>query len=373
MARDWRAKWDFETPKQQVAAVLTSSLHDLQSAAAATPQNEEILLLAGIVAHFAYNVDVDDTDDVAVESFNKAQKLAPTDYRARWFLGIHQCQTRETQAGMEQMLAVEAQTPWKELPLDFWDDYIGCSDLTLMPAHTLRALDRAMQVGGSSSQYSSLVDRTRKRYILTDSETHYDLRKAWRGANENDSTRFTSELCGVEFSVPGKFRVGLSDVEKGVCTIQFETGPYPSKSGTSTPTLLVLTRVAKPQEMLEDFVRSILKARYPLARAIAAPSCLASRCLAFDIVDKDMYQSEGGGHLLVAAFAEEAPDFPGLLFERPSELPKGKPGLTYYHPEERLHRLPGTLYSIVLLDSNASIFEKAAADFSYLVRSIRLD
>jgi hypothetical protein len=125
--------------------------------------------------------------------------------------------------------------------------------------------------------------------------------------------------------------------------------------------------------MLEDFVRSILKVRYPLARAIAVPTCPADRCLAFDVLDKSMYHSEGGGHLLVAAFAEEAPDFPGLLFERPSEPPKGKPGTTYYHPVERLHRLPGTLYSIVLLDCNAAIFEKAAADFSSLVRSIRLD
>lgn len=375
MVHDWRAQWGFPTPKAEVAALLTSSLHDLQSAEAAAPQNEEIFLFAGLVAHFAYNVDADGTYEVAVQDLEKAGKLAPGDYRAGWFLGIHQCQSNEAKAGMERMLAVEEHTPWKDLPMDFWDDYIACSDVTLMPAHTLRALHRAVDVGGPASKYSSWVETTGKRYILTDSETNYDVRKAWRAANEKDGTRFTSELCGLEFSVPGKFKVGLSDVAKGVCTIQFETGPYPSKSGSSTPTLLVLTRGAKPQEKLGDFVQSILKARYPLARATAVPSCPADSCLSFDIVDRSMYQSEGGGHLLVAAFAEQAPDFPGLLFERPSEPPKGQAGgeVTYYHPVERLHRLPGTLYSIVLLDSNASIFERAEADFSALVRSLRLD
>jgi hypothetical protein len=88
-----------------------------------------------------------------------------------------------------------------------------------------------------------------------------------------------------------------------------------------------------------------------------------------------MYQSEGGGHLLVVGFAEQPPDFPGLLFEKPDAPPKANSGdkVTSYRPTEKLHRLPGILYTVVELDSNASIFEKAAADFQYLLKSIQLD
>ena len=78
---------------------------------------------------------------------------------------------------------------------------------------------------------------------------------------------------------------------------------------------------------------------------------------------------------LLVAFASQPPEFPGLLFEKPEVPPKAQAGekVTYYHPNEKLRRLPGTLYSIVLLDSNGSIFEKAKDDFAYLLKSIRLD
>jgi hypothetical protein len=126
---------------------------------------------------------------------------------------------------------------------------------------------------------------------------------------------------------------------------------------------------------LTTFVRTFLKTRYALAKPTTAPSCPSDRCLAFEIIDKDVYQSEGGGHFLVVAFEGQAPDFPGLLFETPDEPPKGKSGdkVTYYHPIEKLHRLPGNLYSIVLLDSNDSIFGKAKGDFEYLLGSMQID
>ncbi len=375
MVRNWSPRWSFDTPKKQVASLLTSSLRDLESAGTAAPQNEELLLLTGIVAHFAYNVDVEETYNVAVQSFNKAKTIAPADYRADWFLALHQCQSNEARAGMELMLGVEERIPWKELPVDYWDDYISCSTNTLMPAHTLRALDHAMHLGESSSNYGSLAEIAHNQYKSTDAETSYPARDAWRAAQEKEDVRFTSEICGMEFSAHGDWRMKIGDVAGGVCTTQIETGPYPGKSGASTPTLLVRTRMARPEETLDGFVRSMLKGRYALARATAVSYCPADRCLAFDIVDRSVYESEGGGHFLAVAFSGQAPDFPGLLFERPQGPPKGKAGgaVTYYRPEQKLHRLPGSLYSVVLLDSNASIFAKASADFEYLLRSIRLD
>jgi len=108
----------------------------------------------------------------------------------------------------------------------------------------------------------------------------------------------------------------IRDVTKGTCTSVIETGPYPSKTGQSTPSILLLSRPPKPQEQLGDFVQLFLKDRQS-AHPITAPSCPSDKCLAFEIVTNAMYQSEGGGHLLVVAFADQAPEFPGLLFESP--------------------------------------------------------
>jgi len=48
--RDWSDKWRYETPKEQVASLLKASLDELQKALAAAPNNEELLLLTGLVA-----------------------------------------------------------------------------------------------------------------------------------------------------------------------------------------------------------------------------------------------------------------------------------------------------------------------------------
>src|SRR5258708_22029490 len=68
MAHRWSPKWTYNTPKDQVVAQLTSGLNDLRSAETAAPGNEELLLLTGLVAHLAYNLDVEETWDVAVQS-----------------------------------------------------------------------------------------------------------------------------------------------------------------------------------------------------------------------------------------------------------------------------------------------------------------
>jgi len=375
MTRYWSSNWTYDTPKKQVASLLRTSLNDLRQAIGPAPQNEELLLLTGLAAHFAYNMDVEDTYEVAVQSFEKAGKLAPTDYRPDWFLAAHRCQSTQVATGMQLLLTIEARVTWQQLPVDFWDDYINCSTISVMPAHTLRAVDHAVHLGGDAGSYRSAVDIAHRRYKISSADATYGAREAWQAAEVQGEVRFTSNLCGIGFSARGSWRMDIRDVSGGTCISTMETGPYPSRSGTSTPTLLILTRPAKPGETLEEFTLSFLK-KYPEARSSSPSSCPSEKCLGFEVVTDSTYSSEGGGHFLVAAFASEPPEFPGLLLERPEALPMAASRgdeVKYYHPNERLQRLPGTLYTVVELDANGDIFTKASADFEYLLRSIQLD
>ena len=280
MARNWNADWHFDTPKQQVASILISSLQDLQSAEAGSPKNSELFLLSGLVAHFAYNVDVEDAYKTAVESLQRAHGIAPNDYRSEWFLGMHHCQADEIEKGMEQMLSVESQVPWQQLPEDFWDDYTTCATLALMPAHNLRAADHAVALGASLTKYDSVVDMANKRYRLTDTETSYAAHDVWQGTKQTGEVQFRSQLCGLGFSAHRDWHVDVRDVAKGTCIVSMETGPYASREGHSTPTLLLLTQCAKPQETLDDFVSSFVN-KYPSARQIQTTSCPTEKCVAF--------------------------------------------------------------------------------------------
>lgn len=374
LARNWNPNWASDTPKEQVVSILTSSLDDLRSVETVAPENAELFLLTGLVAHLAYNVDVEKAYQTAVQSLEQAHKLAPGDYRPEWFLGIHHCQSDEIKGGMEQLLAVENQIPWQQLPVDFWDDYINCSTISIMPAHTLRAVARAVHLGTPPSRYSSLVDIANKRYKSTDAGTTYLAHDAWQATKGEGDVQFTSQLCGMGFSAHSNWHMDMRDVAKGTCIAMIEAEPYPSKSGHSSPTLLVLTRTAKPQETLDDFVGTFVK-EYPTARQVTPPCCPSDKCVGYEVVTSAMYQSEGGGHFLVVGFAGRPTDFPGLLFEKPDAPPKTESGdkPAYYHPTEKLRRFTGVLYTIVELDSNDSIFEKAATDFRYLLKSIQLD
>jgi hypothetical protein len=260
------------------------------------------------------------------------------------------------------------------LPVDFWDDYINCSTMSLMPAHTLRAIDHAVHLSEDSSHYQSATEMARNRYKATDADSTYSARDAWQATQREGDVLFASQLCGVGFSAHNDWHLTIGDVAKGVCTSTIETAPYPSRSGKATPTILILSRTAKPEQSLDDFALSFMK-KYSSVRPFTAPSCPSDKCVAYEVLTDAMYQSEGGAHLLVVGFSEEPPDFPGLLFEQPDAPPKAESGgkVTYFHPIQRLHRLPGTLYTIVVLDSNASIFEKAAQDFQYVLKSIQLD
>lgn len=313
LARNWSPNWNFDTPKEQVVSVLTTSLADLRSAEAGSPENSELLLLTGLVAHFAHNLDVEDAYQTAVQSLEHAHKIARGDYRSEWFLGIHRCRSDEIKEGMEQLLSVENQVPWQKLPVDFWDDYITCSTLSLMPAHTLRAIDHAAHLGASPSHYGSIVDIANKRYRLSDAETTYPAHDAWQAIEERGVVEFNSQLCGLGFSAHTDWHMNVRDVSKGTCIVTIESGPYASKRGQSTPTLLLLTRGAKAQETLDDFVHSFVS-KYPLARQIETTSCPIEKCVAFEIVTNAMYQAEGGGHFLVVGFANQPSEFPGLLF-----------------------------------------------------------
>lgn len=85
MTKEWHDVWRFPTPKEKVALLLEKSLNELRRAAVAEGSNAELWLLSGLVAHYAYNVDVEGSYELAMKSFDVAKKLAPDDYRSSWF------------------------------------------------------------------------------------------------------------------------------------------------------------------------------------------------------------------------------------------------------------------------------------------------
>ncbi len=103
--------------------------------------------------------------------------------------------------------------------------------------------------------------------------------------------------------------------------------------------------------------------------------CPSDRCIALKGVQPGMYGKDGDGHGRVIAFERNQPDFPGLLFEAPWELPKsdGGEGLKTFRPDQEKTRIPGKLYYLVVLDTAASIEEPAMRELDSFLNSISVE
>lgn len=374
MVDAWTQKWSYDTPKASVVSLLTSSLAALQSAALSAPSNEELQLLIGLTARYAYNVDVESAYQVAVDAFTKAQKLAPDDYRPPWFLGIHQCQANVTEAGMNEMLAVEEHFPWQTLPIDFWDDYIFCAAVSSMPAHELRAADYLEQLHAPpSASLASILDAARKRFENLDISSKIKGDDLWETEKSDGKFVITNFAFGLSFLMPADWGVRFPDMENGICYVQMQTEADHGKTGDVYPNIMIISRLAKPQETLKDFAKQFLSPMQ--ATPITVADCPAGSCSAFEAVKRGMYGAEGDGYASVRVFQREAPMYPGLLLERPAGPPTPQTGnqTTYYRPNQRFRRLTGKLYYLVLLDSASSVLPQAKKDFDEFLRNLKIE
>ena len=306
---------------------------------------------------------------------NNLEALAPHDYRAAWFLGIHQCQSNDTIGGMQHLLDVEAAN--QKLPGDFWQDYANCASVTFMPAHAVRAYDLADAANGGPVD-AQLEQIARNRIKASSNTGVYTDRQAWSEIETGKKVRFASTLCGISFESPADDAVNMgSKIENGSCYAGVETARYKSRTQPVSATIALHSEAATPGQTLASFARNYLdKPDFASTKTTAGLPCPAKECLAYELITDKVYYLQGGAHILLLFFASEPPRYPGLKLERPIALPKPDPkssGPAFYRPEETLQRLPGTRYFVIILDANQDIYKSSRADFDTLLQTIVVD
>jgi tetratricopeptide (TPR) repeat protein len=370
-ARTFEARWRFPVPKDQVTSRFLLALHSLENAQKQNPSNKELQLLTGLVAHLAYNLDIQEAYEPAMKLL---QAQANEDFRADWFLGIHKCQSNNPVGGMQQLLRVE--TSSTSLPGVFWQDYANCAGVTNMPVHAVRAYDKAREIPDELPIDEQLEQIARNRITSGNATATYPAKQVWYAEQTNDHVRFTSNICGESFTTKPTSRINIADVSSGSCTVTIETDQYPNRHGSSSASLLLLTQTAKPGESLEAFSQRLLSnPRYAEKTPLTGIQCPVASCLSFEIVTNKLYSKEGGAHLLGVFFQSEPPTYPGLRFEVPQPLPKPQKSAepVFLRPDDAIQRFSGTLYTFMALDANQDIYARARADFDDLISSLVVD
>jgi hypothetical protein len=371
-ARTYEATWRFPVPKSEVESRFRINLLALEDAQKRAPLNSELQLFTGLVAHLAYNLDIEEAYEPAMKLL---QAQSASDYRAAWFLGMHKCQSNDVVGGMKNLLSVEAHTP--SLPRAFWQDYAICATTANMPVHAVRAYDNARHLPDGPPIDEPLEQVARNRINPSSLSATYPAKQVWYAESTTDNVRFTSYVCGESFTTKNSSPIDISDVTKGSCSVVITSDAYPNRHGSSTASLLVLTQPAKPDESLDAFAQRLLSnPRYANKVRISGVPCPVASCLSFEIITNKLYASEGGAHLLAVVFQSEQPAYPGLRYESPQPLPKtpdasGQP--TFFRPPDIPQRFPGTLYTFVALDSNQDIYSHSRVDFDKLMNSFMVD
>jgi hypothetical protein len=371
----WTIKWQYPIAKDDVATRLGKDLGFLAIALKSHPDNSELLLLTGLVARYAYNLDVDGSYDITLKVLDEAQKLAPADIRAPWFRATLLCQTMKQKAGADEFLSIEASHAWEQLSAAFWDDYIACASVTSMPAHILRAADHLEKLHAPELYLRTFLTGTaHKRFDAFDPKKEYEPKEMWKVANAGETPDFTSTTCGVRLRAHGNWEVSqIGQAKGGGCIAYFSTGPYKGTIRNLQPSVLLLVKQPEMNETLQDFAAKFSKKG--VFEPFRPSHCPASSCIAMKGVQPGMYQKDGDGHGRIVVFERDEPVFPGLIFESPLEIPKSEGGeeVMYYRPNQIQQRIPGKLYYLVLLDTAASIEEPAMKDFDFFLENLTVE
>jgi hypothetical protein len=370
-SHSWTQPWRFPIAKENVATRLGKDLAFLNLALKNHSDNAELLLVTGLVARYAYNLDVGGSHEIAINVLEQAQKLAPSDVRATWFRATLHCQTNELEAGADEFLAIESSHAWEQLPAAFWNDYLECAAVTNMPAHLLRAVDHLEKMHAPSTEIRDAVtDATRKRYDAFDPKRDYQPKTVWESANVGENTAFTSTSCGMRLRARGDWTINHLGLNGEGCVAYFSTGPYKATADDLNPSVLLVVKRPEGNETLQDFEKRFTKKG--AFEPFTPVRCPAAACIAMKGVQPGMYKKDGDGHGRIVVFERNQPDFPGLIFETPKGPPtsKGAEGAKAYHPGQIHQRIPGKLYYLVLLDTAASIEEPAMKDFDFFLDNL---
>ena len=367
----WSMKWRYVIPKDEVAARLSKDLAFLNASLKEHPRNVELLLLAGLVAHYAYNVDVPETYGTTLEVLKEATALAPSDMRGSWFHASFVCQTNEPGPGANEFLSIEAGHTWDQLSIGFWRNYMECMHVVSMPMHVLRAGKYFERLHAPDSDMTKfLVDVDTKRFDEVDLAKNYDAGDAWIGRNAGSDVEYISNVCGLGIRVHADWKLDHLYLAKGDCSIQFNMDP----PGETSSDLTIFVERPRKDESLQDFLLKYgMKGYRPVPDSISL--CPVANCISEKIVPEDGLAKPDEYELHVILFERNAPEFPGLVLEEPSPPNlKGSPeGPNLFHPDQILRRAPGKLYYAIYLNFKPSNESVARKDFEFLLLNMRVD
>jgi hypothetical protein len=359
----WVHNWAYPVPKDVAVKNLTSLYDHLEKL---DNKNLEDDLLAGDVAHFLYNMELDTYYEKAVDNYNKAMRLSPNDYRVYWFLGNHYALSNNPIKAI-QNYATSLKLSTGDPGGYFWFDYAFATFTAGMPSTSRYAIEHSVKDFGKADKMSSLfIEQLKKASKVPVADTTIAIKDMW-SVTGRDQKRIVlvNRVAGIRVAIDSTWVFQPTDYTKNGEGIPIQPPTIISKKNNEPIgySILVLAKIPQPNQSLSDFI-----AIFTQKNDVIKPVKLTDRyknSIAYDIVDTTIYKNIGGGHMYMIAIERDEPAYPGMALEQAdNSLSKGEVGkVNYYNVRQKFTRLKGKLYYLVLLDSCEYIHDESLAVF----------
>lgn len=375
MVEKWTPTWSYNVPKEDIEKKLIAYYQELDNYASQYPDNLELVLFKGIVAHYAYNLDLKEYYHLAVNSFQQAAAIDPTDYRVNWYWGVHLVKSNVIKEGMDKLLLVINTENHSKLSFSFWEDFVYCSLIASMPSHVLLGVERAKQTKTKKSKeiINLLAQYAKGQLKKPPQDQPLEPEEIWTGFQDTDTIKYRNRMFGFSLQVPAGWLTRTTGYQNNSAAIFIKPPTKNGLAGSVSSTILCLVHQAQPGESITDFTSKILDPRYSFEKV--QPNFDWDGVEAYQGKADDLYPNEGGASNYLLAFSRKAPAQPGILLEFPVAINKSdaETGVSYYQSQAEYYRLPGEIYYLLVLDTTESVFQESKEEFDLIVRNLLVE
>jgi tetratricopeptide (TPR) repeat protein len=157
--------WAHSLSKQDLTDRLIKLSTDLE-AFDETIENQDLLLLKGLICYYLFNLDQQGHYDKAVEYWERIDSYSSPDYRYKWFSGILYATSIKPIEAIDQFEYVESRVPEEKLHPFFWEDYAYASFLAFMPGRAIDCFDKFSQYEGVNLENNSLYRSLKESFVV---------------------------------------------------------------------------------------------------------------------------------------------------------------------------------------------------------------
>ena len=327
------------------------------------PENQEYLLLKGIVASYLYNLDATEYYSDAVETFTKIQELPGYDYRCLWFLGNFYIDSVRLKDGLELFNLVQELIPEDSIHPDFFYDYAISLHTASMPMKSLEAFEKYEKYSGKSIQENSIYSFIKNlihEYDGSDTDSDMLMMRQVR----NGKNGFILRPFGVWFSLPENADVSVAQFLEKQYLMYYYLTAKKSDGADVRYTTLMISNVADTIEETNAYKQfEYFSGKFAnFWQVDMFPE--RDDIIVFEYSDPNAYVDRGGSHgyaiLVIEPWTETADA--DMDYCDASYMESGG-GYQYFTMRDFYKRYNGYAVHFFLLDSCEAILEESKNQF----------